>query len=135
MTLSTKCECGNLALKGLDTCPRCFAGRLAAAGCLEGYDVREVEQIFTSGLLLLRAGLVDGITFEPTREDGRRYRSDLSRFTLGQLDRHFAKLRKLKAERDAALNAYRPLRFEPIDKPPRRGTTNQKRQSTKDVNE
>ncbi len=135
----TKCSCGDLAVKGLDTCPRCFAGLLAAAGCLECYDVGEVEQIFTSALLLLRAGFLDGITFERTRKDGRHYLVDLSRFTLGQLDRHFAKLRRLKAQQDAALDDYRSrqLQFVTIEtrKPPRRGTTNQKRQSTKDVNE
>lgn len=135
MTLSTKCECGDLAVKGLSQCPRCFAGLLASVGCLEGYDVGEVERIFGRARKLQRGGLLDGITFQPMRKDGRHYLVDLSRFTLGQLDRHVAKLRRVQRERDAALNAYRPLRFEPIDKPPRRGTTNQKRQSTKDMNE
>lgn len=125
MTLSTKCSCGNLSLKGLDTCPRCFAGLLAAAGCLECYDVREVEQIFTSGLLLLRAGFLDGITFEPTRKDGRHYLVDLSRFTLGQLDRHFAKLRRLKTQQDAALDDYRSRQLQFVTIETRKSTRRQ----------
>lgn len=125
MTLSTKCECGNLSLKGLDTCPHCFAGLLAAAEQLEGYSEREAEQIFTSGLLLLRAGFLDGITFEPTRKDGRHYLVDLSRFTLGQLDRHFAKLRRLKAQQDAALDDYRSRQLQFVTIETRKPTTRQ----------
>lgn len=115
MNLLTKCSCGDLALKGLSQCPHCFAALLDAAGYLECYDVREVEQLFGRARKLQRGGLLDGITFQPTRKDGRVFRSDCMVLRLADLDSHVAKLGRVQAEREAALNAYRPLRFEPIE--------------------
>ena len=91
-----KCSCGDLALKGLSQCPRCFAATLASVECLESYSEQEVEQLFGRVRKLQRGGLLGGITFEPTRKDGRVFRSDCMVLRLADLDSHVAKLRRVE---------------------------------------